>query len=51
MDNEVRNHCHLTGKYRGFAHWCCNINLKLAKKVPVIFITLKVVAVISSCKK
>ena len=46
MENEVRNHCDLTGKYRGFAHWCCNINLKSAKKVTVIFIILKVVAVI-----
>ena len=36
-DNKVRDHRHVTGKYRGSAHWSCNINLKLTKKVPVIF--------------
>ena len=35
-DNKVRDNCHITGKYRGSAHWSCNINLKLTKKVPVI---------------
>ena len=40
-DDKVRDHCHITGKYRGFAHWNCNINLKLSKKVPLIFHNLK----------
>ena len=40
-DNKVRNHCHATGIYRGSAHWSCNINLKLTKKVPIIFYNLK----------
>ena len=31
----------MTGKYRGAAHWSCNINLKLTKKIPVIFHNLK----------
>ena len=34
---KVRDHCHITGKYRGSVHWGCNINLKLTKKVPIIF--------------
>ena len=33
---KVRDHCHVTGKCRGVAHWSCNINLQLTKKVPVI---------------
>ena len=40
-DNKVRDHCHITGKYRGAAHYSCNINLKISKKVPVIFYNLK----------
>ena len=40
-DNKVRDHCHISGKYRGAAHWSCNINLKITKKVPVIFHNLK----------
>ena len=40
-DDKVRDHCHITGKYRGAAHWSCNINLKLSKKIPVIFHNLR----------
>ena len=40
-DHKVRDHCHLTGKYRGAAHWSCNINLKISKKLVVIFHNLK----------
>ena len=36
-DEKVRDHCHMTAKFRGVAHWSCNINLQLTKKVPVIF--------------
>ena len=36
-DEKVRDHGHITGKFRNAAHWSCNINLQLAKKVPVIF--------------
>ena len=31
----------MTRKYGGCAHWSCNINLKLTKKVSVIFHNLK----------
>ena len=40
-DDKVRDHCHITGKYRGSAHWSCNINLKLSKKVPAMFHNLR----------
>ena len=40
-DNKVRDHCHITGKYKGAAHHGCNINLKITRKVPVIFYNLK----------
>ena len=40
-DEKVRGHCHITGKYRGAAHFSCNDNLKLSEKVPVIFQNLR----------
>ena len=40
-DNKVRDHCHITGKYRGSAHWNCNISFKLTKKICVIFHDLR----------
>ena len=36
-DEKVRDHCHVTGKFRGAAHQSYNINLQLTKKVPMIF--------------
>ena len=44
IDNEeekVRDHCHVTGKFRGTAHWDCNINFQLTIKVSVIFLSLR----------
>ena len=40
-DEKVRDHCHVTGKFRGSPHWICNINLQLTKKVPRIFHNLR----------
>ena len=28
-DNKVRDHCHITEKCRGYAHWTYNIDIKL----------------------
>lgn len=36
-DEKVRDHCHLTGKFRGAAHKSCNLNYKIPKFIPVIF--------------
>ena len=44
QDIRVRDHCHITGKYRGSAHQECNLQLKLNPdkiKIPVIFHNLR----------
>ena len=40
-DNKVRDHCDITGKYRGSSHRNCNISLKISKRFSVIFPNLK----------
>jgi len=35
--NKVRDHCHLTNRYRGAAHAECNRNYRIPKFIPVIF--------------
>ena len=43
-DEPVRDHCHVTGKYRGSAHQTCNLKLQISAekiKIPVIFHNLK----------
>ena len=40
-NDKVRDHCHITGKYRGANHWNCNINLKISKKIFVLFHNLR----------
>ena len=40
----VKDHCHLTGKYRGAAHSECNLKLKINPKthqIPVVFHNLR----------
>ena len=40
----VRDHCHITGKYRGAAHAACNLKLRLNPKttvIPVVFHNLR----------
>ena len=40
-DVRVRDHCHITGKYRGSAHQDCNLNFRITEKIPVIFHNLR----------
>ena len=40
-DNKVTDHCHISGKYKAEAHWSCNVNFKMTKKVLVIFHNLE----------
>ena len=39
VDDKVRDHCHLTGNYRGPAHYNCNINVKQKQSnfIPILF--------------
>ena len=39
--DKVRDHCHITGKFRGAAHNKCNINLRFSKKLLIIFHNLQ----------
>ena len=40
-EEKVRDHCQVTGKFRGSAHKICNVNFQLTKNVPAIFHNLK----------
>ena len=39
--DKVRDHCHVAGKFRDASHSKCNINLRLPKKLPIIFHNLQ----------
>ena len=44
MGDSVRDHCHITGEYRGAAHNACNLKLRLNTKttsIPVVFHNLR----------
>ena len=40
-DEKVRDHCYITGNFRGAAHWSFNKSLRLTKNIPVIFHNLR----------
>ena len=43
-DTRVRDHCHITGQYRGSAHQDCNLKIRInsdSLKIPVIFHNLR----------
>ena len=42
--DSVKDHCHITGRYRGAAHSACNLKLRLSPKtttIPVVFHNLR----------
>ena len=39
--DKVRDHCHVTGKFRGAAHNKCNLELRIPRKLPIIFHSLQ----------
>ena len=41
IKDKVRDHYHITGKYRGPAHKECNSKLRIPRKLPIIFHNLK----------
>ena len=52
VDNDVKlkDHRHVTGKYRGFPHRDYNINVKSNHKVSVVFYNLKITIHVLLCK-
>ena len=41
IKDKVRDHCHVTSKYRGAAHKKCNSELRMPRKLPIIFHNLE----------
>ena len=41
IKNKVRDHCHITGKFKGPAHKECNSKLRITRKLPIIFHNLE----------
>jgi hypothetical protein len=41
VSDRVRDHCHVTAKFRGAAHNACNLNLKQRERIPVLFHNLR----------
>ena len=40
-EEKRRDHCHVTGSYRGASHNSCNLNFKVPSTIPIIFHNLK----------
>lgn len=40
-NDRVRDHCHITGRYRGAVHNHCNLQYRMRKMIPVVFHNLK----------
>ena len=43
-EDKVRDHCHISGKYRGAAHYLCNLQHKIQPyktKIPIFFHNLE----------
>lgn len=36
-DGKVRDHCHITGEFRGAAHRSCNLKYRIPKHIPIYF--------------
>ena len=41
IKDKVRDHCHITGKFRGSAHRECNSKLRIPRRLPIIFHNLE----------
>ena len=41
IDEKVRDYCHISGKFRGVAHFSCNAHFKISRRVSVMFHNLK----------
>ena len=41
IKDKVRDHCHITGKYRGATYKECNLKLRIPRKMSIIFHNLE----------
>ena len=39
--DKARDHCHITGKFRGVSHKKCSLELSITRKLPIIFHSLE----------